>query len=294
MAKYQYLEVEQVNFTWHKAKGYYWVNQAKIITTFIPRDRTPGPPFLVPSVGETVSFQALKSAPTLFLEFASLEIGQEEINTFANNHGLLTEGEALLSLPDRTTVNGESFSFWAEEISDLKRAVDTWGAVNKEDRRRLNRIIKLDERKGLALYEFPYKDGTIKGIFLRRDQDPEGYKRALEGDVITRGKVLVQCLINEKLDIYNMDYPIHLSAGPQAVLNDQGELETYLAPKTLLAGIWIQLLRAATGERKFRRCESPSCNRWEDVTERQKNWRKHPECAARDRMRRSRERGRGE
>ena len=64
--------------------------------------------------------------------------------------------------------------------------------------------------------------------------------------------------------------------------------EPWVEPDDLLDAMWLQFYWWVVGERDFKRC--PICGKWEDVTKKRAAWKRHSECAANVRAKRSYER----
>lgn len=91
---------------------------------------------------------------------------------------------------------------------------------------------------------------------------------------LNAGLMLLQDKINDSL----------LSAvRPTLIYEEEAtKLKSYLIPYDLLAALWTEFYLEVSGQKDFKRCEI--CGRWEDVTNRNKNWKVHPPCAARRRV----------
>ena len=88
------------------------------------------------------------------------------------------------------------------------------------------------------------------------------------------GLTLLRDKINQALDI---------AVKPSLIWDEETEkLKPYLIPFDLLAALWTEFYLEVSGQKNFKRCEI--CGRWEDVTNRNKNWTVHAPCAARRRV----------
>ena len=122
--------------------------------------------------------------------------------------------------------------------------------------------------------------GLLVGILVSEERDPYLLSRIVPCDVVIPAQMVIQKLINKKLSV--SEYPVT----PKLLMDKNNNLKQYLVPQNLLSAMWFQFFQAASGERKFKKCEI--CHKWEDVTEKRSSWSMHPNCAARVRMRRSR------
>jgi hypothetical protein len=284
----------------------------------------PQPPFLI-ETPETTGFigsRLPEEKPTLFLEFADTPPTREGILDFANAYGPLTYGETEVLTPRYSYPKGQeekkpwkhgvpgsydqgdgqiyggvfsdSLGFWLNEIRDMRWTVQVWEWLVNQDTVALERVIHWDkEGVRYVLTDWEALSGStadimgqIKaarapcawGVLASKDHHGEILARFRQGDVLLPAQYLIQSRINKKLQ--------KLVVRPRLLMNDHNQLEPYLCPENLLAAMWFQFFRAATGEKQFRRCSI--CGLWADVTEKTKKWSKHPECANRERVRRSR------
>ncbi len=323
MAGHAYLEIEREKFTWRVAKGHYWA-EGKVITVFIAGE--PKPPFLIPARGGEEEREPLKLNPALFLEFASLET-PDQILRFADRYGMLTEGEVTLNLKagyDREEtldelvhlpkderlsrnlqgylfgefVNAESLDFWKREsrkmrcFAALYEAAQTYNPRDIRTVKRIENLIVHYPREKVFSVVFPDDEVPVERFLISGIEEPEAYKRMVDGGPLVRAREFMARMVNEKLSVYNLHHPSHMAAVPQAYVDEEGNVGSYLEPSTLLCAMWIQALRALVGETRYKRCLE--CGMWEDVTDRRVNWRMHPACATKRRMREMRERRKGD
>lgn len=91
---------------------------------------------------------------------------------------------------------------------------------------------------------------------------------------LNAGLMLLQDKINDSL----------LSAvRPTLIYEEEAtKLKPYLRPYDLLAALWTEFYLEVSGQKDFKRCGI--CGLWEDVTNKNKNWKVHPPCAARRRV----------
>ena len=270
-------------------------------------------PFLIESPKSTglIDTDPLKES-NLFLKFAALEPEPESIKNFADEYGLLTRGFFLrtpaysypkgedkskpwrhggcLTLDEDSSklktfgiVQGEPFAFWRYAIAHIKAATTIWEMLGNEDLAALEPMIFWDSEEDSVRVMVPlvFKNySMVHPIDVASwDYRPAVFERLRRGDVVKPAKLALQEIINKNLWSLNVN--------PTLTLDDEGGLAPYFYPQTLLAAMWFQLFQAVIGEKKYKRCEL--CGLWEDVTDRTAKWKKHPECANRDRVKRSRE-----
>lgn len=286
----EYLDIEQSFFAWPKAdEGYYWDDQAMVSR---PINAIHMPPFLVASPESTglIATTPLEKEPSLFLAFAELSEEPDAILAFANQYGHLTQGVRIDIKPPMPAdkgkpvfypLEGESLHFWQREIRQMALAVQLWRWLEDKNVEALKKIIRWDgvEFGGSVEVLVKYRLGGVENLLASENYNNVIFKRFRPGELILPAKCLLQNIINVKLKRY--------PANPRLLLNEANELAPYIYPESLLSAMWLQFLRAVTGERKFRQCKV--CLKWEDATGRNKNWQAHPECANRERVRRARE-----
>ena len=215
---------------------------------------------------------------TLFLEFAELDYSEENMIEFANRYGLLIQ-EHRLQLPmSDQSFSGDSLSTWKKEHRDLKNAVQIWEWLRTNDKEKLNLLIKWSEDNETVRY---FIGSNSMGILFSVNPPIRPYllPRCKPGDVIFPTRLLLQKIINDKLG----EYPV----SPRLLLDDNNELKQYLVPSSLLSAMWYQFYQAVTGKKRYKKCEI--CNTWEDVTDKRSSWTMHPNCAAKVRMRKLRQ-----
>ncbi|MBT9174317.1 MAG: hypothetical protein DDT21_02731 [Syntrophomonadaceae bacterium] len=270
--------------------------------------------------------RVMEQEPALFLKFADIQPTREGILEFANAYGPLTHGETEVLTPRYSypegreeekpwkhgvfglcdqkdgriygTVFADSLKFWQNEIRDMRWTVQVWEWFEKRDAVALERVIHWSkDGQGVSYVLADWEglsDATVKGDIMdqikaaripfstgplaSKDYHGEVLARFRPGDVLLPAQYLVQSRINEKLQ--------KLVIRPRLLMNDHNQLEPYLCPKNLLAAMWFQFFRTATGEKRFRRCSI--CGLWADVTGKTQRWSRHADCANRERVRRSR------
>jgi hypothetical protein len=255
---------------------------------------------------ETTGYQVTRPLENkvLFRAFGDLDGSPESFIEFANENGLLTQGESLATPPvngacDRT-VRGDRLSLWTDEHWILQRVLETWDWLRAGDLENLQNVI-LWTSSGTVKYFFAERNDLksfrthgaeiVNGALRRRDNgarlrimegefdSPGLIERFVRGDVILPAQTAVQLLVNRQLS----KHPVR----PMLLMDKKNALKQYFVPENLLAAMWFQLFQGLSGERKFKKCSV--CHLWEDVTEKRANWSRHPECAGRIRTRKYRE-----
>lgn len=257
----------------------------------------------------------LEMRPYLFLEFSELQPTRQCVLEFANEWGRLTDNKLLLTTDryhkDRNGrlqtdflcggiefedpegllcwTRAESFNLWRSEIHKLKWTVQLWNWLREDNEELLKRVFYWPYKNALPSYVLTDEEvlrqyataeeiakASEKDTFeaeIGRLSDPILLVLIGEGDLLSAAKSLLQSSINAKLA--GNVFP--------RLLQKKDELVPYLVPRNLLSALWLEFYLAASGQTRFRRCIE--CGKWEDVTNRSKNWRMHKGCATRKRMR---------
>jgi len=277
-----------------------------------------GGPFLVEDKKSLnyVLYHPLEEEPTLFLKFAACGQDEESILDFASRYGCLRETSTdpqfklvrHLFLPDfsllrkrfplRNEQELDSLQFWGNEIEDMKKTVQIWEWLMEGNVSKLTSIIRWKETESDFVQpyiewdrEYITSTGTsihpetsLPEAFAAGDvyamYSPLGdYSCFVPGDVFMPARYLIYNRINEKL----IKYPSYM----QLTGDDRGQVVNCIQPRNLLAAMWLQFLAVLSGAKKVKRCAV--CGEWEDVTNNRSTWSKHPECAAREKTARYRQ-----
>lgn len=215
------------------------------------------------------------SIPTLFLQFA--ELNPDDSNSllqFANKYGPLCIPASVT--PVMSSPPGETLEFWQTELIGIKNLVNLWQWQKTNNLAMLNQVITWERSQGesppAVWYAFNDEEPQLV------TEHPSILSRFKPGDVLFPALHLIANTVMGKL----RDWPVD----PFLFVTPQGELVQRFVPKTLLAAIWFQVFQAVSGEKRFKRCDV--CQLWEDVTDKKATWRRHTECATRERMRKFR------
>lgn len=292
-------DVEQIGqygfrFAWGKAdKGYCW-------EWFNREDLEPDPHYgraadrvrALRTVAETTGYietRPLEDNPDLFLEFADIEPTEEGILAFANEHGLLEKRILYLYWEDESDpeiITGEvvplsedvvPFLQWETEIRDMADSVRLWQIIKENDNVGLSGLIEVEEDRAYDLRrELTVKLRPRLGLHDIR-LNPDIQRRMLPGDLTIPAMLVLGKIVNRKLG----DNP----AGDHLRLNENNKLEGLRSPASLLSAMWLQFYGWIIGDRNFDTCRV--CGKWVDVTNKRPDWKRHSECAANVRARRS-------
>lgn len=247
-------------------------------------------PFLVEAQGNTVSFNSLplKYEPELFVKFAKLDTSKESIIKFANLHGRLGLVNPLMEQGGSANMltMGESLNDWRQQIIDIKFPVLLWGLLKESKEEELRKYIMWGKDNSSVSYSYEQNDTKISP--RAKNKIPSGiissatdniFGTFISGDVTKPAQYYLLNTINEKLKG---------NASPSLIFNSTGDLDPYITPHNLLAAIWLQLFRAVSGQRDFRRCKI--CKNWMDISQfKRSDKKRHDICYERRKKKRQEE-----
>ncbi len=307
-------------FLWGKPnRGYRWAERKEIEQGLnVESLNTVEGPFMVEDRSSLnyVLYHPLEEEPTLFLKFAACGSELQAVLDFANRYGCLRETStdsqfrmvrhffmADFSLvrkrfPLRYEYELDSLDFWRNEIKDMKKTVQIWEWLNDRNESQLEQLIKWKETDSDFIQPFIEwdsefiassnnhggSDSTFAEAFTQGDTyslySPLGdYSCFVPGDVFLPARYLIQNRINEKL----IRFPSYI----QLASDDEGNIINCVQPRNLLAAMWLQFFAVISGTKKVKKCSV--CGDWEDVSNNRSTWTKHPECAAREKTARYRQ-----
>lgn len=218
-------------FQWHvDADGYQWtsIKGKKWLSTLTP----------VGVESKVGIYQPLTRYTGLFRDFATLDpTSKGEILTFANNYGML--GNSKLQSLNGTAYSVESGQDWGVAICAMKRAVDIWDAVQSKDRHWLGRHIQWKRLKTSVEFVSESQRAVIANKNINSHLLP-----IIAGNSHKAATFHLQSEVNKALEG---------QASPTLLLND-GQLELFNMPKSLLSAMWLQLALAISGNRKYETC----------------------------------------
>jgi hypothetical protein len=199
----------------------------------------------------------------LFRQFAATKITEDAIAAFANGWGsLLGSLGSMVRLErsggDTVLVRGEEFGRWVTEILRMREAIELWEGARRGDRMWLSRFIRW-RACGDVVYEGPRYEGTLypRGELIADPKlSPNVLKEFARGDVVKPALFYVQRVVNDRLEIHTS----------MLLLWHHGQLRRCVVPKTLLGCLWLQLSGAIDGDRHYRRCQNPMCERWFELS----------------------------
>ncbi len=307
-------------FLWGRPnRGYRWVEPSEIEQGLnIGLLNNLAGPFMVEDKSSLnyVLYHPLEEEPTLFLKFAACATDLPSILDFANQYGCLREVStdsqfrlvrhffmADFSLvrkrfPLRNEYDLDSLDFWRNEIEDMRKTVQIWEWLSEQNESQLAQIIKWKETDSdfiqpfiewdrnyiASSYSYGGSDSPLVETFGQGDANslysPLGdYSSFIPGDLFLPARYLIQNRINEKM----IRFPSYI----QLAANDEGDVVNCIQPRNLLAAMWLQFFAVIGGTKKVKRCSV--CGEWEDVSNNRSTWTKHPECAAREKTARYRQ-----
>lgn len=232
-------------------------------------------PFLIssPKTKSWKVYYPLEDNQELFGTFADTPKTEEGVTSFANEYGNLHTSYMLSPAAKKFTnfITGVPLSEWFSEIAAMKYVLELERAI--------------DKRQGLSDFlEWKDPDTLVtpkdKYPLITRHGAPEVFDLFHFDDLLLPARYLLQRTANEKLG--DLEHRID----PHLVMNaDNGNLEPYLLPESLIAALWFQFYEMVSGNIKLERCEI--CGKWENVVGKRADWRRHYSCAAKERARKS-------
>jgi hypothetical protein len=230
--------------------------------------------------------------PGLHRQFAALDVAsQERLRGFANEYGLLTNGEQLVDPgatgrqsprtgPQHPRI-GESVRVWQQEVPRIRRLLNLWDAVRKAEDlgsscdSDLLPFIEWQEGPRRVLVKFEDDSGSHSSFVAWEAQPaigdggrhPEALAQWQTGDLVGPARYYVYDAVNVRL---------RGQASPAVLPFMHGELA--IVPHTLLAALYVHFANELCGRmpalKKCRQCEryfvpqrtdqtycSPSCRK---------------------------------
>lgn len=280
-------------------------------------------PFLLerPGPGLLRLTNPLEQSTDLFLEFASLKPTRQAAQDFANKNGLLRDSPVQLISTDKSLSNndikkhfrvlefmsnsfyvyGETLDFWQAAIRRMKWTVAVWESLKDEDEQALRRIIHWTNngdkiRYILADEEILDQYSTASEVMaaaekvafpnvvddLIDNKDTIQKLKLKKGDILLPAKLVIQRRINLELSVPELARTLQNTVKLRLWLEENNSLVSSFEPKDLLTAMWLQFYFTASGHYTFRRCDY--CHDWVDVSNKNKNWHMHKECANKKRV----------
>lgn len=182
--------------------------------------------------------------PAMFREFASVPSGltqQETVDgivAFANQYGMLSGavGAHVASLaPIDMVIAWPGGSGWTSEIVEMRACLQLWDALEQEDEEMLCRLVTLERER------------VIVDI-------PDG--------VVALGWIQLTESVNRHVTM--LDHR-HLMTAMLAWDVKRPRPSLRYEPESLISALWLQLMMAIDGNRKFAPCREPTCSHWFEV-----------------------------
>lgn len=277
-----------------------------------------------------VSWTPLEN-PLLFAHFADIQPNEEAFLNWANEHGRLINVKADFANPififpryipfDETDVdfqrnrgmhlierdgyyyrraNPDPLMFWIQEYRDLSFAVMLWELALGKDPR-LDGILEWNNETSRVYVNKIWKEKLAEIDFERFGKDKTYHPRCgavrdriydLNSQPLRKGDsfdtvkaafVYIRQEINRKL----RQYPLNVLFK----IETDGELHKTIEPSSLLSAMWYQFYLVQAGEITLRRCAL--CGKWENMEGHRSTWSRHANCAGYDRLKRARNKKRG-
>lgn len=246
-----------------------------------------------------------KKAPCLFRHFADLSGNRESFILFANEYGPpIMPIEIYNNTERRKTID---YQFFYNEYWLLKNSVKLWDIIQSNDFTNKDLMCILEgERLDISLFDDKdYFFNCISSKSYKINRLTQGYIGIYKD--INDKSIAVTCKGTIPKELMTNSVRFFLNSFLKWIIISQ--LNTYpiipylyhdhktdifkqtFRPSSLLSLIWYEFYQVIAGERRIAQCEI--CKKWSDITGRNKNWKRHEECASRIRVERSRIKKRG-
>ncbi len=234
--------------------------------------------------------------PSLFLEFADLDLRLDECVKFANHWGSLGGDTSYEVVPvssaegerdSRAVFWGEPLGIWFDEIREMRAAVRLWDMAKRDNREALEALIEFEDKAILWSY------GRQRGEHRENGPDEAGqipWDEVIAGmppwdtfsapEMVVHQNYVADPVSNpERLDlIEKKDFVTAAFFVVQDFINDglraraspelkweasQQRHATHLVPSSLIGALWLQLALAVEGNKEHRQCHE--CKSWFEI-----------------------------
>lgn len=205
---------------------------------------------------EVRQYRPLRMFTGLFRSFAEAPPTREGILSFANTYGNLgitrhwvlpTDG------PRQPMCWGESLDDWVAQMKNMRRAVELWDMIRKNDGSSLRTLLRWKpEQPDMGVDGWEYSAETDFAIPI---EPPQGVLFKPD-DVVTPAFILIDRWTNKALET---------AAAPRLLYNPaRGKPSLRLFPKHLLGALWLQFAQAVDGEKEYRACKE--CGKYFEIS----------------------------
>jgi hypothetical protein len=255
-----------VQFRWAKPiTGYRWVDAGSPPQLNRSRGTTKSIRCLQVSQVEVEFYEPLLRSPALFRTFADLQPTERDVLKFANQHGPLGISIPIVLRSDdwRVLRSGELLGTWADEIFDLRLALEVWDVARKQQNKgRLEQRISIRrDRLGIhAFFSYQTPEGLREELICsNRQTDAWRSELAafLDERALHRAALFyVQGKINERLKEHTRARVLYS--------RPRDSIGLHTVPTNLLGAMWLQFAHAVEGRRDYKRCAE--CATWFEVS----------------------------
>lgn len=212
------------------------------------RDQGDAPWLVGPAHGEPYDARqyAPLAIPNLHRRFAALQPTPERIKKFADRHGMLGHGTALVA-PDTSAQplrSGESFTFWATEIERMAHLLAVWDLVRRRAAGKLGQLVvwrAASSSSASVSVTWRGQNGALRTVWLARRGvlGDELLARWRPGDVIEPARYYICRAINEQL---------HGHVSPAVLPFRDGDI--FLIPDCLLGAVYVLFALEVSGKQR--------------------------------------------
>lgn len=194
-------------------------------------------------------YMPLEEFTGLFKIFAKTKLDHDGVLEFANKYGTLTRGSHIRPPSGSGPVlAGEPLRLWYDHIDRVKRLLDLWCMLRKEDTAALKKHIKWSN--GRVDYQSYVGEKPPRGqsYQVARIASEEVYPHIFER--FERGNVILPAWYHLQRE---MNKNLQEQVSPRLLWHEE-DLRLFFWPKDLLGAIWLQFAQAVSGNRKYRSC----------------------------------------
>ena len=245
------------DFSWSVTEGYEWLTVEPSEAQNL--NDVPGAGWVLREVPDQAarSYQPLTDATGLFRTFALAKPTKAGVLAFANEYGLLGTERYLdpdpREVPDAMAgeqVVGERLSDWIAHILVMKDAVDVWDLVATRDEpglKKLQRSRKLFTKPPAHRLAEPAAVEPQHDAYTADGFDRLGYYQSPRSVSLSDAWDFVMDAITQHLEETGVEMTMKWDRA-------QRTGRFYIAPRSLLAAMWVQFAEAVSEQKTYERC----------------------------------------
>jgi hypothetical protein len=214
--------------------------------------------------------------PALFRNFAELTPTQGEVVEFANRFGPLTNGLAVVHIPDykggHVALNVETMDIWRGEIDDMRHLLSWWDHLGGTTANWFQNFLKVvsDESGPKLIHELRGSANFDEVVIVSENDDGAHVLASFRrGDIRYAAAHGLSTLLNKKMSAHRLSIRLHPKRGTkqdpvQKSARGPVAYTESLVPPDLLSALWLQFSQSVRGAKEYRQCEQ--CANWFELT----------------------------